>query len=47
VRLGWRRGNVNKSFAGLSAAIAIDLAGRKAVLDGETMYLGGDGRQQF
>ena len=42
-----RKGNVYKSFLGLRDAIAIDLAGREAVLDGEIVYLDGDGRPQL
>src|SRR5205085_1633875 len=42
-----RKGNAYKSFAGLCDAIAFELAGHEAVLDGEIVYLDADGRPQF
>jgi len=45
-RLVSRRGNVYKSFPGLCAAIHIDLD-CEAVLDGEIVRLGSEGRSQF
>ena len=46
-RLVSRRKNTYRSFNVLGAAVAHSLAGHTAVLDGEIVYLGADGRPQF
>ena len=42
-----RNRNVYKSFPELASCVAADLRGRSALLDGEIVYLGTDGRPQF
>jgi bifunctional non-homologous end joining protein LigD len=47
VRMVSLKRNIYKSFSGLCNGIASELAERTAVLDGEIVYLDGDGRPQF
>jgi len=46
-RLVSRRGNVYKSFPALCQALGACLSASEAVLDGEIVYLGPDGKPQF
>ena len=46
-RLVSRNGNQFRAFATLAAAMARDLAGRAAILDGEIVRPGPDGRPLF
>jgi bifunctional non-homologous end joining protein LigD len=46
-RLVSRRGHVYKAFAPLAAALATELRGRTAILDGELVCVGADGQPQF
>jgi bifunctional non-homologous end joining protein LigD len=46
-RLVSRRGHVYKAFPNLAAALAATLDGRSAILDGELICLGRDGRPLF
>jgi bifunctional non-homologous end joining protein LigD len=47
VRLVSRNRNMFKSFPDLCAAVAARIKAESAVLDGEIVYLGGDGRPEF
>lgn len=47
VRLVSRKGNEYKAFRDLCSGLAEEIRGRRAVLDGEIVYLGNDGRPQF